>query len=478
MFLVFPFVFFFSVAAFADSQKAVIPFKPVTTQHTIKIKGAVLSYHATVGVMPIYNNKNQLMTTMSYIAYVADIKNKTRPVTFVWAGGPGASSLTDNFLMSGPKTINVNATTKTATLATNANTWLPFTDLVYIDMAGTGWGRVNSASSKTVYSPWGDATTFSVFIQNYLQKQDRVNSPIYILGESYGGFRAPLVVNNLLKQSIRVKGMILLSPLLTNDYQLADSGNNISYPLDIPTYIRTALYFHRLSAALQKNPEKTVREGTQWAITQYPYYLLMGDSLSKKEETALVNTLSQYTGLSQAVIRNNHYRIYNYHFATEFLGSENKRLDFLDTRHIDNNINHAYGLYILHIGTLMSTYLTMYPLAMHDLFHDLGVNTTENYINYFSPGWNYQKINQTISVLHDDLVVNPEMKVLVGVGYYDNSVPYFRTETALNQLLLPENLRKNITLQYYEAGHLFYTDPKAGPLFFENVKKFYKHRSE
>ncbi|ABS76914.1 hypothetical protein CbuD7D7780_04065 [Coxiella burnetii] len=445
-------------------DKPTLPFKPTTTQHQIKLKTTTLSYHATVGVMPIYNPKKQLMATMSFIAYTADSKDQKRPITFIWAGGPGNASLSENFLVSGPQIIYLNSSTTSPKLVSNSETWLQFTDLVYIDMVGTGFGRANKKYVTKIFTPLGDAYTFSNFIIKYLQKYHRLNSPIYLSGESYGGFRAPLVVNNLLKQFIPIKGIILLSPVLSYSYQFSEFGDNTAYPLYIPTFIRTALYFHKLSAALQQNPNKTIQEGTQWSANQYPYYLLRGDSLDKQKRKVLVDQLSQYTGLSKSTIRNNNFRITSDIFRNELLKDINRNLDLVDARNMQFKINNDYGFYVFYIGTFMSSELVVYPHAMHYIFQTLGVKTSKNYINYFDPQqtvWNKGKMQQVISVLHDDLIINPKTKVFVGMGFYDLDFPYFATETAINQFLLPKELRGNISLHHYAGGHMFYIDPKV-----------------
>ncbi|OGT38141.1 MAG: hypothetical protein A3F12_05440 [Gammaproteobacteria bacterium RIFCSPHIGHO2_12_FULL_38_14] len=468
-----------SVAKNTATQDAIIPsppFKSVTTQHRININNTVLSYHATVGVMPISDQKNLPIATMSYIAYFADTANNNRPITFIWAGGPGCSSLSDNFLMSGPRVIDLNSGRTQPGLVDNPETWLQWTDLVYIDMVGSGWGRSNKNAAKTVFTPIGDAYTFSNFIENYLQQHGRLHSPIYLSGESYGGFRVPLVVNNLLKQFIPVKGIILLSPLLDSVYQASHFGDNTPYPLIIPTFIRTALYFHKLPPALQNNPEKTIRDGSQWAAAQYPYYLLRGDSLNNEEKTKLVITLSQYTGLSESVIRDNHFRISSAIFRRSLLSNIDKSLDLIDSRNAQHTLHKDYGFYVFNIGSFMSSQLILYPNAMNYISQDLGVKVTKNYINYADPnqlGWNGVDTTQVISILHDNLVINPKMWVFVGMGFYDTDVPYFATETAINQLLLPDPLQKNITLHHYAGGHMFYVDPAVKQPFFNDIKTFF-----
>ncbi|OGT49422.1 MAG: hypothetical protein A3E82_06430 [Gammaproteobacteria bacterium RIFCSPHIGHO2_12_FULL_38_11] len=424
------------------------------TSHTIAINGKKIAYKATVGVMPIYNNKKQLMATMSYIAYVTN-EGKNRPVTFVWCGGPGQSSLSENFYLSGPKIFNP----KTKTLDNNPQTWLRYTDLVYIDMVGTGWGRpVSKAFEKEIYSTKGDAFTFTKFIENYLEQNNKINSPIYLVGESYGGTRAVLVAKNLLKNTIAINGMMLFSPLLNSYYMHpAIFGNDMPYVLSLPTLIRAALYHHKLNPKFQNNAQKTIQDGVNWALNQYPALLLKGDNLSQLEKTDLETNLKNYTGLSAELIRNNHYRISTDIFYKNILGN-NKKIDYLDTRIEDYSVPFHNQYFVMSIKSLMKSQLALYPVAIHYIKNRLKFSDAMGYINYKYPnGWKSDsQYKQVLSILRSDMIINNHMKLFVGLGYFDADIPYMTNVVAINQLLLPEFIQKNIVVYCYDGGHMFY----------------------
>ena len=448
------------------------------TSHTIVINGKTISYKATVGIMPIYttDSGHALEATMSYIAYTATGETN-RPVTFVWCGGPGQSSLSENFYLSGPKIFNP----KTKVLDNNPQTWLRYTDLVYIDMVNTGWGRPASKEfKKEIFSPTGDASTFTQFIENYLAQNNRINSRIYFVGESYGGIRAPLVANNLLKDAIAIKGMILISPEL-NDYynHPAIFGSDTPYILSLPTFIRAALYHHKLSSDFQNNPDKTIQDGTHWALTNYPALLLKGDDLNQSEKNELETNLKNYIGLSAGLIRDNHYRISSDFFYKNILNNTNKKIDYLDTRAEDYVVPFHDQFFVMSIESLMKSQLALYPVAMDYIKNALKFSSKMHYINYQYPdGWQSDpQYKQVLSVLRSDMIIDNKMKLFVGLGYYDADIPYMVNVVAMNQLLLPVSIRKNIVVHCYDGGHMFYLDNVTiQKQFNSEVEKLYSEK--
>ena len=446
------------------------------TNHTIIIDRKTLNYKATVGIMPIHvaHSGHTLKATMSYIAYTTP-GAKNRPVTFIWCGGPGQSSLSENFYLSGPKIFNP----KTKTLENNPQTWLRYTDLVYIDMVGSGWGRFTSKEAeKEVYSPIGDALTFTQFIENYLKQNNKMNSHIYLVGESYGGIRAALVANNLLKNTIAIKGMILISPEL-NDYynHPAIFGSDMPYILSLPTFIRAALYHHKLSADFQKNSEKTIQDGTHWALTKYPALLLKGDNLSQSEKIDLETNLKNYIGLNTVLIHDNHYRISTDVFYKNILGN-NKKIDYLDTRAEDYSVPFHNQYFAMSIESLMKSQLALYPVVMNYIKNNLKFSDSKRYINYQYPnGWQSDpKYKQVLSVLRSDMIINNQMKLFVGLGYFDAGIPYMVNVTAIHQLLLPESIKKNVVVHCYDGGHMFYLDNTIQEQLSSEVKKLYSEK--
>jgi len=350
--------------------------KPVETQGKITLDGKILNYTATVGIMPIYDKAHKQIASMSYVAYRKNGEDKKRPLTFTYAGGPGSAALSDNFIGSGPKIIPLNQfaeQTKHSTFIDNPKPWLKFTDLVYIDEVGTGWGRpVDKSAAEKIFTAVGDAQTFSQFIQSYLRQNHDFNRPLYIGGGSYAGFRTPLVAKDLLTSFISVKGLFLLSPRLKVSYLQSKFGDMIAYVLAIPTYIRAALYHKRLSAPFQNHPHQTIKDGINWAKTVYLRDLLLGDSLNDRGQENLINKLHDYTGLSKTVIKNNHYKIPMSVFRHALMKDKNKVIDYTDARVLGNKVISDDGFFLFNIPAAMSSQLAVYPPAMHVVLSSLG----------------------------------------------------------------------------------------------------------
>lgn len=446
------------------------------TQHSIKIDGQNIKYTADVGVLPIYDKQHSLMAKMSYFSYTKS-GDTDRPITFIWQGGPGDASLVSNFLVSGPKIYD----SKIDKIVVNQTTWLRFTDLVYIDMVGTGWGRsLNDKSSKSIYTPEGDAKTFSDFIQNYLIKTHSLGRKIYLSGISYGGYRLPLVAIDLAKNMLSVKGMVLQSPELKRDYHINSYANIYPYIMGLPTQIRAALHYHKLSADFQRNPKKTIYDGTKWALHDYPALLFQGDNLSKVQAHMLLNKLHDYTGLPKVLIKNNHYRIPMELFMDKLVNDTNKQIDYTDYSLTDEKLVSFYDVFPLTMKSFLKTTMYPYPKIMQYVNRNLKVNFKSRYINYFDPqalwSWGTDSPFEAISKLRDSLLINNNAKLFVGAGYYDTDVPYMMTTIAINQLQLPPSIRKDVSVHYYNGGHMFSASPTVRPKFNNDIRYFYSKK--
>ncbi len=461
-------------AAQAAKMTANQPFKPSVTEHSIQLGTSKLNYQATVGLKPIYDSKHELLATMSYIAY-AKKDEKHRPITFVWSGGPGNSTLPSNLLVSGPKIIDVGDKQK---VKANLTTWLRFTDLVYIDISGSGWGRPSSEGAKKfIYTPEGDAYTFSEFIKAYLMDKHRVKDPIFLSGVSYGGYRLPLVARNLLKNMVPIRGYILQSPLLRLSYSYSSYGNFEPYIFAFPTYIHAALHYQKLASDAQQDPQKTIEEGTKWVLHEYPYYLFRGDKLTHEEKLQLTNTIHRYTGLSKKVIEANHYRIDMDTFREQLLKSTNRVVDYTDATLPAKKLTDKYGFYPFTMTSFLNTTLLPNPVSINHIKTELKASATGFYVNYFDPqtvwDWRSTAPQQVISVLRDVLTIDNRSTLFLGVGYFDTDIPYKVSEVAINQLFLADKSQDRVETHEYNGGHMFSSNPAIRDQFNNDVMKFF-----
>ena len=218
-----------------------------TTRHTLALPGRTLDFTATAGSIPLFNDKGEPQADIAFTAYQLDGADaRTRPVTFLFNGGPGASSAWLQFGAAGPwrLAINADAVTSSASpdLLPNAETWLDFTDLVFIDPVGTGYSRFVATGEevrKRFYSVDGDVNAIALVIRRWLEKSDRLLSPKFVAGESYGGIRGPKIVRNLqVDQGVGVRGLILVSPLF--DYREFTGSSLLQYVWSLPSMAAVA----------------------------------------------------------------------------------------------------------------------------------------------------------------------------------------------------------------------------------------------
>src|SRR5215203_2724778 len=218
-----------------------------TTRHTLALPGRTLDFTATAGSIHLFDDKGEPQADIAYTAYQLDGADaRTRPVTFLFNGGPGAASAWLQLGTAGPWRLAINADAVTSSAAPdllpNAETWLDFTDLVFIDPVGTGYSRFVATGEevrKKLYSVDGDAGAIAVVIQRWLEKSDRLLSPKFMAGESYGGIRGPKIVRNLqVDQGVGVRGLILVSPLF--DYREFTGTSLLQYVWSLPSMAAVA----------------------------------------------------------------------------------------------------------------------------------------------------------------------------------------------------------------------------------------------
>lgn len=441
------------------------------TAHSINIGGSALRYTATAGVEQIKDDAGKVQADMFFVAYTKqNVPDRgKRPITFVFNGGPGASSVVLHLDAVGPKRVRLADSGQPLPAppewVDNPSTWLGFTDLVFIDAVGTGFSSATpNVPAGTFYQVDGDARSFAKFIRLYLTANNREASPKLIAGESYGGTRA-VILARLLESDfgITLNGVILISPVIdfeTLNTQFRNPGRStdLAYALDVPTYAATAWYHKRLSAALQANLQGVLREVEPWSINEYLPALIQGDALPEEAQARIARALSQYTGVSEAVIRANHLRLLPSAFRRELLQDRQLQVGALDGRiAFDPRAASQFttDAIVSPLGPVFNDYARR-ELGYHT---DLTYETLSSRVGRewdWGPGGATGFLNVTDD-LRQAMQRNGAMKVLVARGFYDLTVPYYGTDYALNQLQLGAALRGNITRTYYGSGHMVYT---------------------
>lgn len=484
-----------TMAQDAKSEPAKPEFKPEfpkelisETKHTVQIGGASVSYTATTGTILLKEENGKPKASMFFIAYTRDgiADPGTRPVTFSFNGGPGSSSVWLHLGLLGPKRVKIKEDGSPYpppyVLEDNAYSVLDMTDLVFIDPVSTGYSRaVPGEDPKQYFGVKEDIESVGDFIRLYTTRFKRWSSPKYLIGESYGTTRAAGLVGYLQDHDgMYFNGVILVSVAI--DFQTLDftPGNDLPYFLFVPTYATTAWYHKKLPPDLQSQDVKSVAEQARvFAINEYGPALLKGDQLTAEEKTKMAEKLSRFTGISTAYILQTNLRITENRFFKELQRDRRLITGRLDSRFTGNDRDAAgeNAEFDPSMAAIMGVFTgTFNDYVRRELKfeNEAGYAIFSHQINDWNvePDFKGRYIN-TSDPLRLAINENPSLRVFVACGYYDLATPFFATEYTFSHLGLEPALRSNVTMGYYEGGHMMYINKPALVQLKADLAKFY-----
>ncbi len=473
----------------ADSAKIPAEIKSVT-KHSATIGGKVVSYTATAGAVILKNEKDESVALFGYTAYVKDGEADAtkRPITFSYNGGPGSSSMWLHMGIMGPKRVVVNdpenAPQPPYKMEDNPYSILDVSDIVMIDPVGTGLSHaIGKAKNKDFWGVEQDIKSVSEFIAQYINTNDRWNSPKFLLGESYGTFRSAGVVNYLQERmGISMNGVALVSSVLdlrSLDFQ---DGDDASYIMHLPTYAATA-WFHNKTPNKSAGLAPFLKDARAFASGDYATALMKGDQLTDAEKTAVLDKLALYTGLSKEYLTRANLRVNEPQFTQELLREEHQTVGRLDSRYkaINQNLLSEGASFDPQSSAISSAYTAMFMTYYHN---ELKVDKANNYhtnaygAEGFDWDWkrakngNYPSSPNTAIDLAQAMSRNQNLKILVINGYYDLATPFFGSEYTFDHLGIEKKLKQNISFKYYEAGHMMYIQQASAAAFKKDVAAF------
>jgi carboxypeptidase C (cathepsin A) len=468
-----------------DSRKlAEIANRPaVVTHHSMQLNGKRLDYTATTGMLAIRDEKTGSPEGyMFFVAYDRDGSADPwkRPITFVFNGGPGSSTVWLHMGAFGPRRVKLlpdgGLPAPPYGYEDNPYTLLDQSDLVFIDPVGTGYSR--AAAPKLGEKFWGvneDIAAMGEFIRFYLSRYERWASPKYLAGESYGTTRAAGLSGYLADEGIAFNGITLISTIL--DFNLDDGDNAAIYYL--PSYTAIAWYHKRLPTDLQSQTVEQVTAAAEaWAGAGYRLALAKGSQLTPAARQAAVDTLARFTGLPKAVIDQNNLRISLSLFDTELLRDQRRTVGRLDGRFTSFTMNN--GSQRPAFDPSMSNIRLSYTPVLNDYVRrELGFKDDMRYyiLGGGLDGWKPQNEGSATDVtpsLEAAFAKNPYMKLFVAMGYYDTATPYYAVEYTIDHLAISPEARANITTGYYAAGHMVYIDDPSMKQFRADLGKWMK----
>jgi len=504
--ILFLFVFGINIGAFADNpdnpaevkkevkkseaKEAVPPVdeaelaKLSITWHSITIAKKILNYQAAAGYMLMKNESGKHQASVFFIAYIKEgvTDVKTRPITFAFNGGPGSASLWLHMGALGPKRVKMSdegfQLPQPFQYVDNEQTWLEFTDLVFIDPVSTGYSRsAPGVDKKQFHGVVEDVKSVGDFIRLYITKNERWMSPKFICGESYGTTRAAGLSGYLQDTyGMYLQGLVLVSSILNFHTARFAPGNDLPYPLFLPTYTAAAWYHKKLPEKYQKDLNMTLKEVEQWALSDYWLALAKGDALTETERNRVIDQLAQYTGLSKKYIDETNLRIKIYRFTRELLRDEKQRIGRLDNR-FKGNLLDVEGDEFEEDPSYIAIY-GPYTASVNDYIRQQLKYTND--LPYWPiadlDSWNWGKFNGYVNVaeiVRGAINKNNHLRVMIANGYFDLATPYFATLYTVNHMNLPESLRGNIVMKYYQAGHMMYIRTDCRKKLRDDAYEFY-----
>ncbi|MBV8728052.1 MAG: peptidase S10 [Candidatus Eremiobacteraeota bacterium] len=464
------------------------PERSVHTHHAIAINGQTIPYTATAGTILLRGERHEPTASVFYVAYTKEgAAAERRPVTFCYNGGPGSSTIWLHMGSIGPKrVITPDAQAAPAApfgLRDNPYSLLDKTDLVFVDAVGTGFSRlVGKGSGKAFWGVDEDVEAFGQFIERYVTRNSRWNSPKFLFGESYGTTRSANLVNYLQNRGMAFNGVVLVSTVLNFATLISQSGNDLPYIAFLPTQAAAAWYHNRL-AQRPSDLASFVAEVRRFAGGDYADALIKGDSVSPSQQNAIVASLHRYTGLSESYIRESKLRIPPDRFEKELLRGSEQTVGRLDARFL------GYDLDVMGDSPDYDPSDVAVSAAFVGAFNDyirnaLHYRSDEHYYpthyDVVNRGWNWnrgERSRPTATNVADDLqeamTKNPHLRVFSANGYYDFATPFYGTEYTLSHLSLPPALQSHITYGYYESGHMIYLHTPSLAKLKSDLSRFY-----
>ncbi len=463
----------------APKETPVPPEKNSVTHHELAAGGKSLKYTATAGTLLIRDEDDKPYGSMFYVAYTLDGADpSTRPVSFLYNGGPGSATLWLHMGSFAPVRIETGSPKATSgppfKLVPNQYSLLDKTDLVFIDAPLTGYSRaVGKGQAKDFAGVDQDLKAFDRFISRYISVNQRWNSPKFLIGESYGTTRSAGLSDLLAEDGIQLNGVVLISSIL--NYGVRSPGYDTVYIINLPSYAAAAWYFDKVQ---NKTPDikAWVQQAREFASGPYAQALFQGDRLTAEQLDSVAKEMSRLTGLSVEYIKEANLRVSPTRFRKEVLRSDRKTLGRYDMRFEGEDVdaageNPSYDPSDTGISGA-------FVAAIHDYMErELKYETTDTYrpsadsIGQWD--WHHRSGGgpggpggaQLQPYVAGDLGAairkNPHLRVFSANGYFDLATPFFGTEFDLDHMNLEPGLRGNVQFGYYPSGHMIYLNVDA-----------------
>lgn len=462
--------------------------EPAVTEHRVRIDGNQVRYRTVAGDTLIHNDNDEAIAAIYSTAYFrTDVRDgETRPITFVFNGGPGSSSVWLHLGLYGPKKVVVpsdaeNPGAAPYDLRDNPHSLLDVTDLVFVDPVGTGFSRAVGVGENSDF--WGvqkDGQVLAEFIRLFVSEHNRWNSPKYLSGESYGTARVGALLQELQQGwgSMTINGVHLISSIVDFRTTRTSPGNDLPYVFFLPTYAATAWY-HNALAERPEELEPFLDQARDFATRQLHVALLEGARLSDSEYDEVVAGLQRFTGLSESYIRNSNLRIEPHRFFRELLRDRGQVVGRLDSRFIGTESDNVgerpiadpsgYGIDGAYTAAINHHLRNNLDVRRSAEYHILSGNVFANWDWGMPPGQQqgYHNLAPHFAIAQQR---NKDFRIFIANGYYDAATPFFATEHSFNNHGMDPS---RVEMKYYEAGHMMYIHHPSLEQLAKDLRAFY-----
>lgn len=458
------------------------------TKHRMVLMGKSLNYTATAGNILLRAEDGKAKGSVFYIAYTRDNAGdpSVRPLMFCFNGGPGGAAVWVHLGAFGPKISLLDdegfpVLPPPGKLVDNPFCVLDLTDLVFVDPISTGYSRaLPGEDPKQFHGFEKDVESVGEFIRLYVTRNQRWSSPKFLAGESYATTRVSGLSDHLqIKHGMFLNGIILISAILNWQNTDWSIGNDMAYIIFLPSYTAAAWYHKKLGPEMSGDLRSVLTQAEQFALNEYALALLKGHRLSPEKKQDIAKKLSRFTGLSEKFIERCNLRITDQRFYKELLRDQGKTVGRLDTRYIGidrdsagekPDFDQSWSIVVGSYVSLLNDYIRRELKYKNDLPY-----------HYMARVWPWKLKPKgggylnTAEVLRQAMHFNPQLKVLIASGYYDFATPYFDASFTVAHMELAPELLKNITMAYYESGHMMYVRKSAHAKFRKDLELFIRN---
>ena len=464
---------------------------------TIKTGSQNLKFNTIAGTMELRDEKNKPIALHGFTAYFKQGETKNRPIVFSFNGGPGSSSYWLHMGIMGPKRIvvadpNYNKAAPYK-LEDNPYSILDMADVVMMDPIGTGLSElIGESKGKDFWGVDQDIRSTSLFIMQFLKKYNRLQSPKYLLGESYGTFRNAGVMNYLLDKGFALNGVIMVSAVFDLRTLTFPPNDDLPYIVHLPSYAATSHYHKKLTKEMNSlNLESFINEVREFTENEYTPALFKGTNISENHKNKIAERLVKYVGLTKEYWITANLKVKASEYFNELLRHESKTVGRLDSRYtgINENPKNQYAITDPQSDAISPPYTVGFLDYLHgslNVSKELNYKTSAyadedfkwDWSHKGNRGWGTQIAINTSIDMASAMSKDPNLKVLIMNGYYDLATVFYGVEHTITHMNLSPEIKDNIIMTYYEAGHMMYTHEPSMKKFKDDLSNFIRITQE